>query len=148
MAEGFVADTFRREYTKKLWVKIACVVAGLGGPLILAVILMQISFLELSLVAKAVVALVFLVDAGIILAFGFRSRVVIEGARISVTGILKTASADLAEIEGCRKVRSRSGMTPKLYLKGGKRTILLPTDLNIDDYFRGWIDQIPEVKPK
>ena len=148
MSEGFVPDTTRHVYRKKIWVKVACLVGGVGSLVFGAIILMQIQFLAASPGAIAVVAAVFVLDALLIVSYGIRSGVVMEGTRITVSGALRTRRADVSEIEGYRNIRGRSGVTQRIFLKGGRGTILLETDLATDDYFHAWFTQIPELGPR
>lgn len=148
MSEAFVPDTTRHVYRKKLWIRIACLVGGLGSLVFGGIILLQVRFFTTDPATIAVVAAVFVLDALLILAYGMRSGVVLEGRRIEVRGVLRKKSAELNEIEGYRTLRSSKEVRQRIYLKGGRGTMVVETDLDTDEYFRQWIGQITELGPR
>ncbi|MGA2890398.1 MAG: hypothetical protein ABSE51_20335 [Terracidiphilus sp.] len=95
--------------------------------------------------AGLAVAVFLLLGGASVIAYGIRTRVVIEGTRIEVTGPFRTRGADLIEIEGFRTVPTKNSFTQRIYLKGNGRTILVETELATDDYFRDWFKQIPDL---
>ena len=78
-----------------------------------------------------------------------RSRVLIEGTRITVRNAFGEKTADLTEIEGVRSIYGKYGATvtgKRLYLKAGRGTITVSMMLlDLDDRFRDWLKQLPDL---
>lgn len=80
-----------------------------------------------------------------LLAVALRPRIVIKGTRIDVRGALSARSATVSEIEGTRARPSRYGNLRQLVLKDGSSPITLRAGFKVDDDFRAWMQQIPDL---
>lgn len=80
-----------------------------------------------------------------LLAVAFRPRIIIEGTRIDVRGALSERSATVSEIAGIRALPSRYGNVRQLVLKDGSSPITLRAGFKVDDDFRAWMQQIPDL---
>jgi hypothetical protein len=102
-----------------------------------------------SFAEGAVVSLLIFAGDAYLLARVLRSRILIEGNRISVRDALGERSATFAEIEGVRNIHGKFGasVTGKLLcLKGGAGTIEIPMMvLDLDSRFQEWLSQFPEL---
>jgi hypothetical protein len=87
----------------------------------------------------------FLAIGGCLFAWALRARIILDGTRIEVRGLLGERSADLSEIEGFRTFQSRNGSYMKLFLKEGRGTITVSKSFNFDEHFREWFDQVPDL---
>jgi len=70
---------------------------------------------------------------------------VLEGTRITATGALLTRSADFDEIVGYRDVPTRQSTTPRIFLRNGRHSILIGTELAQDSYFKQWLSQLKKL---
>ncbi len=82
---------------------------------------------------------------GYMLAYALRVRVVLDGGRITVRGAFRERSAQAADIEGFRMVRSRNGSYTQLVLKGGGGSISIPSSVDTDDEYRAWMQPVPDL---
>ncbi len=80
-----------------------------------------------------------------LLAYAFRSRLIIDGSHITVRGAFTEKSADLSEIEGFRTVSSRNGTYKQIYLKEGRGSITLSNSFSTDDDFKAWFQKIADL---
>jgi len=81
-----------------------------------------------------------------------RSRIVIDGTRISVRNAFGERTADLSEIEGFRNTYGRYGKVGGniigawLILKDGRGKIVISfLAVSVDDRFRDWLKQLPDL---
>ncbi len=102
-----------------------------------------------SLASVQILVLSFLIMAGGVwyLLTVLRSRIVIDGARIVVWSAFRERSADLSKIEGFQTIRGRGGATTGklLRLEGGGSITVSYVVFDIDDRFREWISQYPDL---
>jgi hypothetical protein len=77
--------------------------------------------------------------------YALRSRLVIEGTRITVRGAFGEKSADVSEIEGFRTVTTRNGSYRELRLKEGRGTITVASSFATDRDFSVWFAQLPDL---
>jgi hypothetical protein len=74
-----------------------------------------------------------------------RSRLVINGTRIELCGLILERTADLSEIEGFRTVNSGFGDSIQLCLRDGRSKIIISHSIDTDDDFRAWLQQLPDL---
>jgi len=135
----------RREYGVNAWTKGIFLLIGFGvaaGGIFGA---FKISPLPGSGVLASVFALVPTSLGLYLLAYAFRSRLIIDGSRITVRGAINEKSADLSEIEGFRTISSRNGSYRQIYLKQGSGAITLSNSFSTDDSFSAWFSKIPDL---
>lgn len=134
----------RHEYRLKPWIFAIYLLLGIGfigGGLF-------VTWESMSQSNSGTAGLPFLllsVPGGYLLLAGLRSRVVVEGSRITVRGAFQEKSADLDEIEGFRTVSSRNGSYQQLALKEGRGNITLQNSFKTDDDFREWFQNITDL---
>lgn len=134
----------RREYRLKTWILTLYMLLGIGfigGGLFVA----WMSMSQSSSGAAGLPFLLLFVPGGYLLLAGLRSRVVVDGSRITVRGAFQEKSADLSEIEGFRTINSRNSSYRQLVLKEGRGNINLQTSFNTDDDFREWFQNITDL---
>jgi hypothetical protein len=135
----------RREYRMNSWTRVIFTLLGLGifgGGIFGA---WKIMPLPGSGTLAAVFALVPTSMGLYMLAYAIRSRIIIDGSRITVRGAFQQKSADLGEIEGFRTVSSRNGTYTRLILKEGRGTITVSSSFNTDDDYRAWFQKITDL---
>lgn len=93
----------------------------------------------------ALMTIPFLGIGAFLIAWPLRARIALHGTRIEVRGLLQERSADVSEIEGRRTVQSRNGSYTKLYLKQGAGTVNYSNSFALDDDFRAWLQQVPDL---
>ncbi len=105
-----------------------------------------ISFL--SMVQPAIAPALFLIGCyGV--AFALRSRVVLDGTRISLRYAIREKSADLSELEGYRIDRvTWGGPYWRLELKEARGHILIMMMFHVDDYFPAFLSQLKNLDEK
>jgi hypothetical protein len=145
MVTGFILDTGRHEYRKKPWIRAIYAAAGLIGIIVGYKFAESVHFSFTRTDLRLAFGLMCIFDGVLILVNGLRSRVVIDGTRIEITGLIRTRSAELSEIEGYRLVAARNGFEKRIYLRGKRQTILLESQLETDEYFHGWFEQIRDL---
>ncbi len=138
--------TTRKLYRYRLWLRTICGLFGcflaVGG----VAILLDAAFLPIALnPIPAFFAVVPLGFAAYLLALTFRPRIVIDGASIQVRGAFTDRSATLSQIAGIRARPSRYGACKQLLLKDGGRPIILRPGFKVDDDYRDWIAQVPDL---
>lgn len=135
----------RREYGMNSWTKGIFTLLGLamaGGGIFGA---WKVMPLPGSGILTTIFALVPTSLGIFLLAYAFRSRLVIEGSHITVRGPFTEKSADLDEIEGFRTFSSRNGTYRQIYLKEGRGSITLSSSFSTDDDFKAWFQKIPDL---
>jgi hypothetical protein len=135
------------EYRQTGWVKavnLAAVVGLVFAPLIfISHIPGPIPFPDL--VKCVVFYVVLLAGDAYYLATVLRTRILIDGTRVSVRNAFKERTADVSEIRGVRRIVGR-GVTTYICLKDGSDAIELPRNvLDLDDRFREWLKQFPDL---
>jgi hypothetical protein len=134
----------RREYQIKAWKKVLSLLLGV-------LLTMGSLFAGASLnfgPAKSVAlvsALFFLAGGVYMLAWAYRSRLILDGTRIEVRTVFRECSADMSEIEGFRTVSSRYGTYKQLRLKNGAGTISVSNDFETDADFEAWFRNLPDL---
>lgn len=133
-------------YRQKVWLRVIAALFGsffgVGG----VAILINAAFLHSAPnSAPVIVAVMPFTLAIYLLAVAFRPRIVIGPARISVRGAFRHRAANLNQIEGIRARPSRYGIRKQLVLKNGGGSISLPSGFTVDDGFRAWIKQFPDL---
>ncbi|MDE3201873.1 MAG: hypothetical protein KGN79_13240 [Acidobacteriota bacterium] len=94
----------------------------------------------------AAISALFLLGTGIyLLSYGLRSRITLNGTRITVRGPFREQSADQSEIEGMRTYSDRSGTYTKLYLKEDRGSITFLNGFETDGDFDTWFRNIPNL---
>lgn len=146
MSETGQIPTAQKVYRYKAWLRVVAAFFGtffaVGG----AAVLIDAAFLHTTRSAMPVAfAAMPLVLALYLIAVAFRPRMIIDGPRIHVRGIFTDRTASLNEIEGIRSRPSRYGNLRQLLLKDGASPIALPTGFSVDDDYRAWMRQIPDL---
>jgi hypothetical protein len=77
--------------------------------------------------------------------YAIRSRIIIEGSRITVRTAFGEKTADRSEILGFRTVSSRNGNYQQLYLKDGRSPISISQSFSTDEDFRAWFAQLTDL---
>jgi hypothetical protein len=95
---------------------------------------------------RAILILVVFSSFGYFLsALALRSRLMLEGTRISVRYAFFEKSADLSEISGCRNTTSRSASFWRLQLKEGRGYISILKSFRVDDDFRAFLSKLKNL---
>ncbi|MFP5276160.1 MAG: hypothetical protein ACLGPM_03515 [Acidobacteriota bacterium] len=138
------ATAARRVYRLKIWLR---VLYSLMGCMFLAIGSLFVFLTGQGTQGPPALLLwvVFFGLGGYMLAYALRVRVVLEGNRITVRGAFRERSAEDADLEGFRTVRSRNGSYTQLVLKGGAGSISIPSSLDTDDEYRAWMQAIPDL---
>lgn len=79
------------------------------------------------------------------LAYALRSRITLNGERITVRGAFREQTADRSEIEGLRIYSTRNGTYTKLILKEGRGSITFQRGFETDGDFDAWMHPIPNL---
>jgi hypothetical protein len=77
-----------------------------------------------------------------ILAIPLRSKLVINGAQIELSGLLSERTANLSEIEG---FRTDLFGTIQIFLRDGRNKITISSSIDTDDDFRAWLQQLLDL---
>ena len=137
----------RREYPVKTWKKSLWLL--LGVLLLCGSFLMGASGAFRAGGTAALIPALFFVGGGLwSIASAIRSRLAIDGTRIEVQTAFRDRTADLGEIEGYRTVQTRNGSYTQLQLKNGAGTVSIPNDFDVDEDYRRWMAQIPNLDEK
>ena len=138
------ATAARRVYRLKIWLR---VLYSLMGCMFLAIGSLFVFLTGQGTQGPPALLLwvVFFGLGGYMLAYALRVRVVLEGNRITVRGAFRERSAEAADLEGFRTVRSRNGSYTQLVLKGSAGSISIPSSLDTDDEYRAWMQAIPDL---
>jgi hypothetical protein len=135
----------RREYGVKTWLRMIYLLAGMGF-LVFGLVLGPVLLHAPARGLPAALPGLFLLGFGIyMLATVTRSRLVIDGARIEVHTAFRERSAEVGEIAGFRTIRSRNGNYIWLKLREGRGSITIPYTLDVDEDFRAWLRQLPNL---
>lgn len=146
MSETRQLEAVRRVYRYGRWRRAFC---GLFGAfLMLGVVAMLLNMTLIhpqhDLRALLIAAMPFAL-AVYVLAAAFRPRIAIEGAGIDVRGAWRERSTRLSEIAGIRARPSRYGCVRQLILKDGSSPITIPSSFKVDEDFRSWLRQVPDL---
>lgn len=139
-------ETTRKVYRYKPWLRVVSALFGcflaVGG----VAILLDAAFLRTAPNSiPAFFAAVPLGFAAYLLALAFRPCIVLDGPAIQVRGAFTHRSATLSQIAGIRARPSRYGACKQLLLKDGGRPIILRPGFKVDDDYRTWIAQVPDL---
>jgi hypothetical protein len=134
----------RCEYRIKPWKKALCLV--LGFPL-------TISGFFVCLTSRPgpegfgprLSSLFFLAGGVYLLAWAYRSRLIIDGTRIAVRSAFGERTADMHEIEGYRTISSRNGSYKQLRMRDGSRSISVSNDFETDGECDAWFRKLPDL---
>ncbi|MGD0859447.1 MAG: hypothetical protein ABR912_09025 [Terracidiphilus sp.] len=85
---------------------------------------------------------VMLATGASILAIALRSKLVINGTQIELSGLLWERTANLSEIEGFRTDPFDS---IQIFLRDGRSKITISSSIDTDDDFRAWLQQLPDL---
>lgn len=134
----------RREYTMKAWMKMLYAILGL--PLMLGSFFVAKSTAFAPSRMGAIIPALFFLGGGIyVFASLLRSRLTIDGSRIEVQTAFREKTADLGEIEGYRTIQTRNSSYTQLRLKNGAGTVSIPNIFDVDEDYRRWLAQIPNL---
>jgi hypothetical protein len=122
----------------------ACVGLGFAGAG-LAILLTSSHSDRSSGDAGALIGAIFLIPAVYMVSLALRSRVMLEGERITVRGAFRERSAERGEIEGYRTVSSQYGSFRQLKLKEGRGKITIQSSFNTDDDYEAWMQDVPDL---
>ncbi|MDR3740466.1 MAG: hypothetical protein P4L40_15740 [Terracidiphilus sp.] len=138
----------RREYGVKTWLRMLYLLIGVGF-VAFSVTLGPVLLHSPGNALPAALPALFLLGCAIyMLATVVRSRLVIDGTRIEVRTAFRDRSADVSEIEGFRTIRSRNGNYTWLKLREGRGAINIPYTFDVDEDFRAWLRQVPDLDQK
>lgn len=87
----------------------------------------------------------FLIMGYIWFGLAFRSRLVLEGTRVSVRGAFSERTADISEIKGYRITMSRAATYWHLDLRDGRSHLLIMRTFRVDDVFREFLAQLKNL---
>ena len=136
-------STTRHEYRLKTWQRVLFMLLGVataGGGFAISIAAAN------SGRTVEVIMPIFFIGIGLYLAaYALRSRVVIDGARIEVRGVVRDRAAELSEIEGFRTISSRNGRYTQLCLKEGRGKITVSQSFETDDDYRAWFQQLTDL---
>ena len=144
MCPGSNPTLTRCEYRIKPWKKALSLI--LGFPLTVgSLFVFATSNLGPDRLAARISTVFFLAGGVYLLAWAFRSRLIIDGTRIEVRRAFSERSADLHEIEGYRTIYSRNGSYKQLRLRNGAGTISVSNDFETDGEFDAWLRKLPDL---
>jgi hypothetical protein len=145
-------DTFRREYRLKGWVQAWYLALGVLfsvlGIHLGSTAIIDANWNTLKDWGDLLLSVVFLAPGYYFFALALRSRVILEGTRITVRYPIGEKSADLSAIMGYRTVITivrKNGPYWRLELKEGRGSIAIMQSFNVDKYFQSWLQQLPEL---
>jgi hypothetical protein len=139
MNDSTLTDTARHEYR----IRGARAIPVLLSLVIIALLLLGF-FMQGAGVATLVVLGVLAPIFGFLLWYFLRSRLILEGTRLTVIGVFETRVLDQSEIDGIRTFPARYGSYRALCLKRGGRPVKY-TEYSIDSAFREWLAHIPNL---
>jgi hypothetical protein len=90
-------------------------------------------------------AMLFLAIAAYLFAYAVRSRIVIDGSRITVRTAFAEKTADRSDILGFRALSTRNGTYKQLYLRDGRSPISISQNFSTDDDFHAWFAQLTDL---
>ena len=138
-------DSERHVYRLKWWVRAGYLFLGilLGGS---GLTLVAITILNRGWPGgpdlRSFVAMILCPLLGyVFLSLALRSKVILEGDRLTVRYAFGEDSAQIGKIVGYRIVRSRTGTYWALRLRNGS-SITIMRSYAVDDYFRGFISRL------
>jgi hypothetical protein len=146
MSPGASASGIRREYRVDGTLR--------GFSFILAALLLGIGVVAIGVAATEPIdaAVVFLIVIPSVfgvymMLWAVRSRLVLDGSRITVRGVFQESSADLCEIEGYCTARSRNSSYLRIVRKSGRGSFAIPNPLKSasDADLTAWLKQIPNL---
>src|SRR5258708_1340553 len=135
-------EAARREYGIKAWKKALY--------LVLATLFVLVELVLLAIprdsgaFARWIIGPAFLAISVYVACYALRSRLIIDGSHIEARSAFGEKTAELGEIDGFRTVTTRNGSYKELCLKNST-TICLSQSLSVDDDFRAWLQQIPDL---
>jgi hypothetical protein len=145
-------DTFRREYRLKGWVQAWYLALGVifsvFGIRVISAAIVDANWNSFRGWWDFLISVGFLAPGYYFFALALRSRVVLEGTRITVRYPIREKSADLSAIIGYRTtitIIRKNGPFWRLELKGGRGSIAIMQSFNVDTYFQLWLQQLPEL---
>jgi hypothetical protein len=134
----------RCEYRIKPWKKALSLM--LGFPLAAgALFVIATSGLDRNRLPAGISALFFLAGGVYIIAWAFRSRLILDGTRIEVRTAFGERTAEFRDIEGCRTISTRYGTEKRLQLKSGGGTLTVSNDFETDGEFGAWMRRLPDL---
>ena len=137
-------DRWHRVYLLAAWRRALYMVLGaflLGTSLFLGALFsaQQVQF------PGSIGALILFCGGVYTLAYALRSRITLNGERITVRGAFREQTADRGEIEGLRIYSTRNGTYTKLMLKEGRGSITFQSGFETDGDFDAWMHPIPNL---
>jgi hypothetical protein len=144
---SFQPDASRHEYQLKGWQKGFSFVFGilLSGFGIFFAWLAVVSSTNRDQAFFAIVSMLLIGVGAYMIARALRSRIILEGTRLSIRDPFADKSADLSEIEGYRTISTRNGSFMQLLLKEGLGNISVSRSFASDDYFTAWFSQFRDL---
>ena len=135
----------RREYGVKTWLRMLYLLMGVAFLAFSAALGPALLHARAGSLPAALPLLFFAGFAVYMLAIVTRSRLVIDGPRIEVRTAFRDRTAEVSEIEGFRTISSRNGNYTWLKLREGRGSINIPYFFDVDEDFRAWLRQIPDL---
>jgi len=138
------ATGMRHEYRMKGWYRSFLLIMGapaVAGGIVMCALAVKTVSLTLPLMMTAL----FLGFGIYLIAFGMRSRVIIEGSRLEIHGAFTDRSAEISEIEGYRTISSRNGKYTQIYLTNGRKPLSFSNLFEKDSTFDSWFRRIPNL---
>jgi hypothetical protein len=135
----------RREYQLKAWQKLLYLVVGMVFLTVGAVFGPVLFRASAAGLPAALPSLFFLGFGVYMLAQVARSRLILDGTRITVHGAIRERTAERGDIEGFRTISSRNGSYTLLQLKQGLGTISIPNSFDTDEDYRAWMKKLPDL---
>ena len=143
-----MSDLARFEYGLKWWAQMCYgawgMFSALAGVILGIAVIGDRDFGLLSYWRNCLLAVGFLIMGWFFLAYAIRSRLMFDGARISVRYAGKEKSADLSDIESYHIVVTRNASFWHIDLKDG-RYLSVARAFDVDDAFGDFLAQLKEV---
>ena len=144
-------DSERHVYRLKWWVRAGYLFLGVllgGGALTLVFIAIMNRGWPGGPDLRSFAAMILCPLLGyVFLALALRSKVILEGDRLTVRNVFGDASTKIGKIVGYRIVRSRNGSYWALKLRSGG-SITIMRSYAVDDYFRDFISGLKPLREK
>lgn len=147
---GLGLHVYRLKWWVQLWYVAWGVVAGGLGVFIVGAIFAGIAegdstdFLDWRWPLVLLLCVTFLALGCFFFALALRSRVALEGPRISVRGPLRERSADIREITGYRVEVTRNATFWKFELKNGE-CLFVMRSFDVDDAFHDFLSHLRDL---
>jgi hypothetical protein len=153
-------DTIRREYGLKRWAQawylaLGVLIGGIGTAISLSI--SDVRWSSFKGWCDFLIPIAFTALGCYFIALALRSRVVLQGTRITARYAIREKSADLSEIRGYQTYAINKLSFSHIYknisfwhlqLKGSGNYISIMQLFDVDSYFHSWLQQLPDLNSR